>query len=117
LDNKVSDIIDARCNHEDIIRFSQVCEGASKSSSSLPDNETRDNTTLSIILAGKITVLHTPELQHLTARNTQSIRRETAVYPDNAHLSLSTAQQLPSLLCNQPRAASQAQRPRPTMDM
>jgi hypothetical protein len=55
---------------EDNIRFSQFCEGASKPPSSLPDNETHDNTTVSTTLADKITVLHILQLQHLTARNT-----------------------------------------------
>ena len=97
-------------------RFLQFCKRASKSSSSLPDNETHDNTTVSAP-ADKIMVLHTPELRYRTSRSTQSIRRATVVLRDSAHLSLSTAQELPSLLCNQPRTASQAQRPRPRMDM
>jgi hypothetical protein len=102
---------DKQTQNADNIRFSQFSEGASKPSSSLPDNETHDNTTASTTLADKITVMRTPELQHLTAPNTQPICRETAVYPDNAHLSLSTAQESSSLLCNQPRAASKAQGP------
>jgi hypothetical protein len=88
---------------EDNIRLSQFYEGASKPSSSLPHY----NTTASTTPADKIT----SELQHLTAPNTQPIRRQTAVYPDNAHLSLSTPQKSSSLLCNQPRAASLAQGP------
>ena len=101
---------------EDNTHFLQLFKHASKSSSALPDNETHDNTMVSTP-ADKIMVLHTSGLRHRTSRSTQSIRRETVILHDNAHLSLSTAQELPSLLCNQPRAASQAQRPRPRMDM